>query len=148
MAGIPARLSVVTLGVREMSTMQAFYKGLGWVPQPGVDDQFCAFHLGGAVLALYGIGDLAHEAAPGEPLTKHSWGGHTLALNVDEREDVDNVVRDMVAAGARKVGQVEDRPWGGRSGYVADPEGNRWEIAWAPGLRLDERGAVLGSDGS
>jgi len=35
------------------------------------------------------------------------------------------------------------RFWGGRSGYIADPEGNRWEIAWAPGLALDERGAVL-----
>ena len=96
------------------------------------------------MLALYGIDDLAAEAAPGEPLTKHGWGGHTLALNVEAREEVDEVVRAMVAAGARKVGQVDDRPWGGRSGYVADPEGNRWEVAWAPGLRFDERGAVLG----
>ena len=50
----------------------------------------------------------------------------------------------MVAAGARKVGQIADRPWGGRSGYVSDPEGNRWEVAWAPGLAFDERGAVVG----
>ena len=56
----------------------------------------------------------------------------------------------MVAAGARKVGQIVDRPWGGRSGYVADPEGNRWEVAWAPGVVFDERGAVvaLGDAGS
>ena len=114
----------------------AFYTGLGWAEQPGASDQFCAYLLGGVLLALYGIDDLAHEAAPGEPLTKHGWGGHTFALNVDERDQVDEVVRAMVAAGARKVGQVIDRPWGGRSGYVADPEGNRWEVAWAPGLRV------------
>ena len=141
---IPQRLSVVTLGVRDMPRMRAFYTGLGWTEQPGAVDQFCAYLLGGVVLALYGLDDLAAEAAPGEPLTKHGWGGHTLALNVEERERVDEVVAAMVAAGARKVGQVEDRPWGGRSGYVADPEGNRWEVAWAPGTTFDERGAVTG----
>jgi uncharacterized glyoxalase superfamily protein PhnB len=143
-SAIPSRLSVVTLGVRDMPIMQAFYTGLGWDPQPGASDQFCAYLLGGCVLALYGIDDLAAEAAPGEPLTKHGWGGHTFALNVDSREEVDAVVQAMVSAGARKVGQVQDRPWGGRSGYIADPEGNRWEIAWAPGLGFDERGAVTG----
>jgi uncharacterized glyoxalase superfamily protein PhnB len=143
MTEVPARLSFVTLGVRQMSTMRAFYAGLGWTEQPGASDQFCAFLLSGVVLALYGIDDLAAEAAPGEPLAKHGWGGHTFALNVEGPEQVDDVVRAMTAAGARKVGQVVDRPWGGRSGYVADPEGNRWEIAWAPGLTFDDRGAVL-----
>lgn len=146
MSAIPARLSFVTLGVREMPRMRGFYEGLGWTPQPGASDQFCAFLLGGVVLSLYGIDDLAAEAAPGEPLVKHGWGGHTFALNVDTRDEVDHVVGAMTAAGARKVGQVEDRPWGGRTGYVADPEGNRWEIAWAPGMRFDERGAVIGFD--
>lgn len=144
MAAVPHRLSLVTLGVRDMPRMQGFYKGLGWPPLPSASDQFCAFLLGGVVLALYGIDDLAAEAAPGEPLVKHGWGGHTFALNVDERDQVDEVVGAMTAAGARKVGQVEDRPWGGRTGYVADPEGNRWEIAWNPDMTFDERGAVTG----
>jgi uncharacterized glyoxalase superfamily protein PhnB len=146
MSAVPRRLSFVTLGVRDMPRMRAFYGGLGWPEQPGASDQFCAYLLGGVALSLYGIDDLAAEAAPGEPLVKHGWGGHTFAINVDVREQVDEVVKAMAAAGARKVGQVEDRPWGGRSGYVADPEGNRWEIAWAPGLRFDERGAVAGFD--
>src|SRR3546814_132172 len=146
MEGIPPRLTIVTLGVRQMSTLRAFYTGLGWPEQPGASDQHCMYLLGGTLLALYPIDDLAAEAAPGEPLTKRSWGGHTFALNVDERDQVDEVVRAMCAKGARKVGQVVDRPWGGRSGYVADPEGNRWEIGWAPGLNLDERGAVASVD--
>ncbi|MEO7429777.1 MAG: VOC family protein [Acidimicrobiales bacterium] len=144
MTAIPPRLSLVTFGVRDMPRMQAFYKGLGWPPLPAASDQFCAFLLGGVVLALYGIDDLAAEAAPGEPLVKHGWGGHTFALNVDSAAQVDEVVIAMTSAGARKVGQVEDRPWGGRTGYVADPEGNRWEIAWNPDITFDERGAILG----
>ena len=142
MTAIPARLSVVTLGVRDMPRMRAFYTGLGWEERPGGSHEFAAFLLSGVVLALYGIDDLASEAAPGEPLTKHGWGGHTFALNVESGEAVDELVAAMTAAGARKVGQVTDRAWGGRSGYVADPEGNRWEIAWAPGVTFDDRGAI------
>jgi uncharacterized glyoxalase superfamily protein PhnB len=47
-----------------------------------------------------------------------------------------------VAAGATPVAEPVDREWGGRSAYIADPEGNRWEIAWAPSAGLDERGAL------
>jgi catechol 2,3-dioxygenase-like lactoylglutathione lyase family enzyme len=139
---VPPRLSFVTLGVRDMPRMRAFYTGLGWEERPGGSHEFAAFLLSGVVLALFGIDDLAGEAAPGEPLAKHGWGGHAFALNVETAEAVDEVVAAMTAAGARKVGQVVDRAWGGRSGYVADPEGNRWEIAWAPGITFDERGAV------
>jgi uncharacterized glyoxalase superfamily protein PhnB len=64
-------------------------------------------------------------------------------MNVDQNGDVDSTFADMVDAGARPYAQPQDRPWGGRSAYVADLEGNRWEIAWAPGLRLGERGEVL-----
>ena len=93
---IPARLSIVTLGVRDMAAMRAFYRGLGWPEQPGAGEQFASYHVGGVLLALYALDDLAQEAAPGEPLAKHGWGGHTFALNVDERDQVDDVVRAMV----------------------------------------------------
>ena len=58
----------------------------------------------------------------------------TLAVNVASREQVDAVLATAVAAGARPVAPPADREWGGRSGYVADPEGTRWEIVWLPGL--------------
>ena len=68
---------------------------------------------------------------------------------MDERDQVDEVVRGHGARRApARSGRSSIDPWGGRSGYVADPEGNRWEIAWAPGLMFDERGAVLGFGGS
>ena len=58
----------------------------------------------------------------------------------------------LAAAGQVADGTVlaepVDRDWGGRSAYIADPEGNRWEIAWAPGARFDGRGALTGIGGS
>lgn len=140
---VPARLSLVTLGTRDLPALAAFYRGLGW--QVAVEeDDFASFLLGGVVLALYPLALLGKEAAPGERVpARDEWSGVTLALTVDEREQVDDVFAEMVGAGARPVQTPQDRPWGGRSAYVADPENNRWEIAWAPGAVFDERGAVV-----
>jgi uncharacterized protein len=66
-----------------------------------------------------------------------------MEVNVGTADAVDAAFAGAVAAGARAVAEPQDRSWGGRSGYIADPEGNRWEIAWALGLVFDERGAVL-----
>jgi catechol 2,3-dioxygenase-like lactoylglutathione lyase family enzyme len=66
----------------------------------------------------------------------------TLACNVDSPEQVDAAFAAAVAAGATPVAEPVARDWGGRSGHFADPEGNRWEIAWAPGAEFDDRGAL------
>jgi uncharacterized protein len=138
---LPPRLSAVTLGARDMRVLRRFYQGLGWRELPGGSDEWSAFLLGGVLLALYPIAALAGEAGA-EPQAE-GWSGVTLAVNVDSVEAVDEAFADAVAAGAQPVAQPQDRFWGGRSGYIADPEGNRWD-AWAPGVVFDERGALLG----
>lgn len=137
---VPARMSFVTIGARDLTRMREFYKGLGWQPTLEADN-FTAFLLGGVVLGLYAMENLNAEAAPGLA-ADGGWSGVTLAINVATREEVDEVWAAAVAAGATPVVEPVDHPYGPRSGYVADPEGNRWEIAWAEGLEWDERGAV------
>ncbi|GAB2572133.1 glyoxalase [Paractinoplanes abujensis] len=143
MTGIPARLTVVTLGARDLPSLRAFYARLGWPERAGSSDEFSSFVLGGVLLALYPLGELAAEAVPGPPGEPGVWNGITLACNVDSRDDVDPAFRAAVDAGATPVAEPVDRAWGGRSGYVADPEGNRWEIAWQGAATFDERGALL-----
>ena len=143
MGTIPSRLSVITLGARDMSALRGFYRSLGWPELSGGTDEFSGFLLGGVLLALFPLRELAAEAAPGEAVPAAGWSGVTLACNVDTREDVDSAFDAAVKAGARVVAEPVDRAWGGRSGYIADPEGNRWEIAWAPMASFDERGALV-----
>ncbi|MEU7751595.1 VOC family protein [Micromonospora sp. NPDC049171] len=143
MSTVPSRLSVVTLGARDIGVLRSFYRSLGWPELPSSDDDWSAFLLGGVLFALFGLPELAAEAAPGVPAPAGGWSGVTLACNVDSREEVDGAFAAAVAAGATVVAEPTDRPWGGRSGYIADPEGNRWEIAWAGSARFDERGALL-----
>ena len=141
MSDIPARLTVVTLGARDVGAQRTFYRSLGWPESPGSDDTWAGFLLGGVLLALYPLDELAAEAgATGPP---GSWSGVTLACNVDTRDEVDAAFAAAVAAGATAVAAPAERDWGGRSGYFADLEGNRWEVAWAASARFDPRGALV-----
>lgn len=141
MSDLPARLTVVTLGARDLPRLRRFYAGLGWTPVAGSDDAWTGFLLGGVLLALYPLDGLAAEAAPDLP-AKAGFSGVTMACNVDSAEQVDSAFAAAVAAGATPVAEPVTRDWGGRSAYFADPEGNRWEIAWASTAVFDERGAL------
>ena len=87
-------------------------------------------------------GCLAGEAHGNIP-SPAGWAGVTLACAVDTRDEVDAVFAAAVTAGATPVAEATDRPWGGRSAFIADPEGNRWEITWGPGATFDANGGLL-----
>jgi uncharacterized protein len=130
---VPQRLTCVTLGARNVSALRAFYRAIGWQENDGSDDAYTSFTMGTVRLALYPIELLGQEAVPGDGAPEPgSWNGVTLAINVAAREDVDAAFTAAVFAGARAIAAPVDRQWGGYSGYIADPEGHRWEIAWAP----------------
>jgi uncharacterized protein len=145
MTEVPARLSIVTLGVRNMGVLRSFYRALSWPELSSGDDAWTGFLLGGILLALFPLPDLTAEAAPGSPAPT-GWSGITLACTVSTREEVDTALAAAVAAGATPVADATDRSWGGRSAFMADPEGNRWEITWSPRATFDARGALLSWD--
>ena len=132
---MPQRISFITLGARNLPRLRAFYAAWGWEELPGGEDDFAQYETGGVRMALYPVHLLAEEAAPDLPLPPPGgWNGIALAINVHTAADVDAAHRAALAAGAELVSAPVQREWGGYSGYVADPEGNRWEIAWLPGL--------------
>jgi predicted lactoylglutathione lyase len=140
---IPARLSFVTLGVRDHKKMRDFYVGMGWPIGGDIPGDFASFLLNGTVLALYGLDALGAEAAPEVDASDiGAWRGVTLSINVPGKGEVDPLWHEMVERGMTPVEAPVDREYGPRSGYLADPEGNRWEVAWAPGLEMDEDGNV------
>ncbi|MQA00845.1 MAG: glyoxalase [Dehalococcoidia bacterium] len=137
-------MTVVTLGARDFDALRAFYRALGWPETPNATEDWTAFQTGGTWLCLYPLDKLAAEArlAPREDAGAAVFGGFSLAVNVEAVEDVDRVWRAMVDAGARVLTEPTTRDYGVRSGYVADPEGNAWEGAYAPGSALDDRGLL------
>ena len=128
---LPARLTVVTLGARDLPRLREFYADLGW--EPAIDiDGLAAFRLRGAVLALYPLdqlaGDARLDAAPPQPGLR----GFNPAVNVDEIGQVDEAIEAARAAGARISREPHTAEWGGRTAYFLDPEDNLWEVAWVP----------------
>jgi catechol 2,3-dioxygenase-like lactoylglutathione lyase family enzyme len=142
-SGVPPRLSVVSVGTQDVPALRAFYESLGWSCDTPEGDEFAAFPLGGAVLGLYRSDLLAAESGGRPAPEAGAFKGMTLAINVEEIEMVDRVLEAAVGAGAALLAAAETRDWGGRSGYFADPEGNAWEVAYLPGAKFDERGALF-----
>lgn len=144
MPAVPARISLVSLGVSDVARSTAFYESLGWRrSSSSADGVISFFHTSGAVLDLYQAGDLAEDADL--PRSAAEWvpgdfRGFTLAVNVASRDEVDEAFAAVAAAGARIAKPPTATDWGGYSGYFADPDGFLWEVAHNPGWPLDERG--------
>jgi catechol 2,3-dioxygenase-like lactoylglutathione lyase family enzyme len=133
------RISVITLGVDDLPRAVAFYRdGLG-LTTPGIVGQefehgavaFFALE-GGLSLALWARADLAHDA--GLPAGARSPAQLSLGHNVRTREEVDAVMAQAAAAGARIVKPAAATFWGGYAGYFQDPDGHLWEVVWNPQL--------------
>ena len=135
------RISLVTLGVRDLPRAVHFYRdGLGWPISGAGGDEVAFFRTGGIVLSLYPRHLLAADAHL--PDDGSGFGGIALAHNVRTRELVDAVLAEVERAGGTIIKPAEDAFWGGYSGYFADPDGYPWEVAWNPGFPLAEDGTV------
>lgn len=128
------RISFVTLAVRDVEASKAFYcDGLGWKPSMYVEGEVLMIKVGAlVVLSLWDRS--AFEAEVG-PIAGDGVGVPPVALahNVVDRHQVDTILARARELAAGPVTDGAERVWGGYTGYFADPDGVRWEIAWNPG---------------
>jgi catechol 2,3-dioxygenase-like lactoylglutathione lyase family enzyme len=136
---VEQRLSLVTLGVSDLGRARTFYEALGWASGAAPDDDVVFFEAGGPVLALWGRAQLAEDTAVPDG---GGWGGVTLAHNVRSPEEVDAVLAEAEAAGARIARPGAKTFWGGYSGVFVDPDGHPWEVAHNPHWTLRADGSV------
>jgi len=128
------RISMITLGVRDLDVSIAFYeKGLG-LPRLESPPGVAFFSLNGTWLGLYGHDALAEDAEI--PAVGSGFRGCALAHNVGSEEEVDAVVQQALDAGATLVKKPRKVFWGGYSGYFADPDGHLWEVAHNPFMSI------------
>jgi uncharacterized protein len=133
------RLSLVTLGVVDLTRARAFYETLGWHSDSSPEQDVVFFQTGGMVVGLWSRASLAEDSGVEDG---GGWGGVTLAYNVGSPEDVDAVVEEARAAGARIAREPAKTFWGGYSGVFVDPDGHPWEVAHNPFWRVADDGSV------
>ena len=134
------RLSLVTLGVRDLAASRAFYKRLGWRESQPSNDHVAFFQCGGMVFALCGRDALMEDA--GVAAQGGGFANVSLAQNVGSKEAVDAALVDAEKAGAIILKPGAEAFWGGYTGYFADPDGFAWEVAWNPGFEILPDGSI------
>lgn len=133
------RVSLITLGVRDLDVSCKFYTQLGWKiaqEHPGV----IFFQLKGLALGLFPFDAFAEDQ--GRPDAALGVGGMSLAINFTSEAEVDSAFDAALAAGAESLKAPEKVFWGGYSGYFTDPDGHVWELAMNPFWPLNEDGSL------
>lgn len=127
------RVSFITLAVADPGVTRRFYvDGLGWEPALEVEGEVLMFSVAEkVVLSLWS--EAGFEAEVGPVRRGSGLVPITLSHNLPDRAGVDTVLAEARAAGATEVADAVTRDWGGYSGYFADPDGFRWEVACNPG---------------
>ena len=134
------RVSLITLGVADLDRAVEFYAALGWEVANDVEAQDVAFFQAGpTVVALWHRDELAADSCVEDP---GGWGGITLAHNVGSPAEVDAVLSEAEAAGAKIGREGAETVWGGYSGIFIDPDGHPWEVAHNPHWKILEDGSV------
>ena len=133
------RISLVTLGVRDLDRARAFYEALGF---QGQEVQATVFvQAGSQALVLWDRGKLAADSGVADD--GRGFGGFTLAHNVRTRGEVEEIMAVAEQAGATITRPASETFYGGYAGCFVDPEGHVWEIAHNPGFTLTDDGALV-----
>ena len=135
------RVDFISLGVRSVPVSRAFYvDGLGWPVHREVAGEVVFIQVNhGLVLSLWDARQMQAEAG-----TSPSTGSPSITLshNLGSPAEVDRVMDEAAAAGAAIIAEPVTQPWGGYTGYFADPDGFRWEVAYNPTWAVDDAGTV------
>ena len=133
------RVSLITLGVGDLARARSFYEALGWTTGAAPEDDVVFFQAGGMIVALWGRDQLAEDSGVQDG---GGWGGVTLAYNTRSPAEVDTVIEEARAAGARIAREPGETFWGGYSAMFCDPDGHPWEVAHNPSWTITEDGST------
>jgi len=136
------RLTMITLGVRDLARARKFYETLGWTSREAGGGSIVFFQLQGSVFGLYPRHELATDAMLPDDAPNAKFGGIALAYNGRDKAEVDRVLAEANAAGATILKAAQDVFWGGYSGYFADLDGYPWEVAFNPHWPLEVDGSL------
>lgn len=117
------------LFVRDMDKMVSFYidvLGFEIKYQRGDDNVYLLKD--GTLFLMYARKDFEKMTSTKFDYIKNLNGHFEIALAVDSYDEVDKEFERAVSLGAISVMKPETEPWGQRTCYIADPEGNLIEI--------------------
>ena len=123
------RLDGFAIFVKDMAGMIRFYRDvLGFEIKEGPDADNVYLIKDGTLFMFYGRNDFERMTSQKYEYVKGLNGHFEMALYVDTFDEVDERYKAVIAGGATSVMEPTTEPWGQRTCFVADPEGNMIEI--------------------
>ncbi len=123
------RLDGFGLFVNDMGTMIRFYRDvLGFEIKEDENTSNVYLIKDNTLFLLYGRKDFENMTNRKYEYLKGINGHFEIALYVDTFEEVDIEYDKAIAKGATSILKPTTEPWGQRTCYIADPEGNLIEI--------------------
>ena len=123
------RLDGFGLFVENMEVMIKFYRDvLGFEIKEELDTSNVYLKKDGTLFLLYGRKDFEKMTNRKYEYVKGLNGHFELALYVDTFDEVDETYNRIIKQGANPILEPTTEPWGQRTCYIADPEGNLIEI--------------------
>lgn len=123
------KLDGIGIFVVNMKVMVDFYKNvLGFEIDWDGKEPNVMLKKDGVLFMFYGRNDFENMTNSRFNYAKGINGHYEIALSVPKHADVDLVYKDVISKGAKSVMKPTTEPWGQRTCYIADPEGNLIEI--------------------
>lgn len=137
-----AHVSLITLGVIDVSRAARFYEALGFKRKmkAAPENEVAFFDAGTLALSLYAVSGLAQDAGFARDTKPPAFRGMSLAWNCESEAEVDAVMALALRAGATELAPAKKAVWGGYHGHFADPDGHIWEVAHNPRFPLSPEG--------
>jgi lactoylglutathione lyase len=120
------RIAATVVFVKDMAKCKTFYRETLGLQVTEHDPEHVAVQMDNVYFLLLEVGAAAHMISEQElDLSIEGGPRGLLAASV---EDVDAAYEVLKAKGVTFLRPPTDQPWGLRTAYFADPEGNLWEI--------------------
>ena len=123
------KIFAIGLFVKDMETMVSFYRDImkmdcNWNGEPNAE-----LDAGGIRLIMYGRDDFEKMTSQSYGYPEGLNGTMELAFDFPDFQDVDKEFERLIHSGVTPVLPPTDEPWGQRTAFVSDPEGNLIEIS-------------------
>ena len=142
-----AKLTVITLGVRDVPASGRFYEALGFKRKVrATGDEVVFLDAGGLLIALWDWNKLAEDSVVELESRPRTFRGMTLAWNCATPAEVDEVFAKAVAVGGKVLRKPGKTDYGGHRGYFADPDDHVWEVVYSPTFSFDSSGRLVAPD--
>ena len=121
-------IDCIGLFVNNMETMVKFYRDIigmktNWSGEPNAD-----LEAGKCKLIMYSRNDFEKMVSKTFNYPKGLNGTMEISLNQKTYDDVDIEYKRLIKLGAESIFPPTTMPWGQRTCYISDPEGNLLEI--------------------